>query len=279
MPQELRRILLGLAGGPFDDQICSFVFGMAATSKATVACQLIRPMEDDPGVLLACGFSGDAFRHFIESAEKSLLELDAVARQALEKAHQAFPVVEFEYQHSFRGDSYEFASQGWGADVVILAHPALMNAKYYLSVVVEAITYSGRPVLLLPSRLPEDLLASVAFIWRYDSHSSAAMAITLPVLKAARKLTILSLRDSDAYETPITVPLQYLKAHGIEAQHVMVDLIPHHADQAVDGCCAEIGASLLIGSGVMDSDLEDYFVTGVVRRAKGQPQRPLLIIG
>ena len=279
MSYALRRILLGLSGGQYDSQTALFVFGLAALPGAKVVCRLIRPMKDDPEVLMASGFTGAAFRHFIDSAERTAMELDAVARLALAQAHERHAGVSFDYRLPSSGDSYEFASQGWGADLVILAHPALMQLQYYRLVVEEAIIHSGRPVLLLPEVLPRDLLANVVFCWRYDSASAAAMAITLPLLRAAGKLTIISLRDSDDREEAVAEPLEYLQAHGVAVDHVLVDLVPRHADQAIDGYCAAIGASLLIVGGVMDSDLEDYVMTGAVRRVKGKPQRPVLIIG
>ncbi|NDE57642.1 MAG: hypothetical protein EBY15_09480 [Gammaproteobacteria bacterium] len=98
MATDIRRILFGMSGVQHDGNNSHFVFELAKLIGAEIQCQLICPIADDPELLLACGFTGNAFRSFIDSVAKTTEELDGMARTALSQSQQSYPGVHFSYE-------------------------------------------------------------------------------------------------------------------------------------------------------------------------------------
>ena len=277
MATDIRRILFGMSGVQHDGNNSQFVFDLAKSIGAEVQCQLICPIADDPELLMACGFTGNAFRSLIESAAKTIEELDGMARTALSQAQQLYPGIHFSYVVPDAATGRSLAQMAWASDLVILAHPSLMKAQYYWSVVEETILESGRPVLLLPEILPQQLIGHVGIIWRNDSRSAQALSASLAMIKAADKVSILNVDLHEEGDRALELPLEFLRLHGVHAEAANLNDSHHRLDRLVEEYSVNAEVTLWVTGGGLSSGFNDHLISNLIRRSPAKAQRAILI--
>ncbi|TSA03884.1 MAG: hypothetical protein D4R76_03935 [Methylococcus sp.] len=277
MATDIRRILFGMSGVQHDGNNSQFVFDLAKSIGAEVQCQLICPIADDPELLMACGFTGNAFRTLIESAAKTIEELDGMARTALSQAQQLYPGIHFSYAVPDAATGRSLAQMAWASDLVILAHPSLMKAQYYWSVVEETILESGRPVLLLPEILPQQLIGHVGILWRNDSRSAQALSASLAMIKAADKVSILNVDLHEEGDRALELPLEFLRLHGVHAEAANLNDSHHRLDRLVEEYSVNAEVTLWVTGGGLSSGFNDHLISNLIRRSPAKAQRAILI--
>jgi hypothetical protein len=279
MNNELKQLAVGLSGSKFDAMVMQLAMRLAQKTQAKVDAYLIRPVPDDPQLLLASGFLGETFKTFFEQAEKTIAAFDRTARASFELSKADFPTVTASYHNPLKDLAREFATAVWAADLAIMAHPALVNLHYYKNAVLDAIADSARPVLLLPEEKRIGDFKNMLMLWRADTNHAQALSAALPMLALADKVTILSRDDEDCINPGGEVAMQYLNAHHINTHAMTVDTETRLTPKVIEALCDEHDISLLVIGGGLQSDLIDSFVTGIGRRASRKPNRALLAIG
>jgi hypothetical protein len=279
MNSNLKQLAVGLSGSHFDEIVMKLAMQLAERTHASLDAYLIRPVPDDPQLLMASGFLGETFKSFFEQAEKTISAFDGTARASFDAVKLAFPSVNASYHNPLKDLAREFTTAVWSADLAIMAHPALVNLHYYKNAVLDTIADSARPVLLLPDEKHLGDFKHVLLMWRSDTHHAQALSAALPMLALADKVTIVSRDDEDCFNPSGEVAMQYLSAHGINAQTVTVDTDTRITPKIVETLCDEHKISLLVIGGGLQSDLIDSFVTGIGRRASKKPNCALLAIG
>lgn len=279
MNTVLKQLAVGLSGSHYDEMVMRLVMQLAQRTQASIDTYLIRPVPDDPQLLLASGFLGETFKTFFEEAEKTIATFDGSARASFAHAKAEFPNVNASYHNPLKDLAREFATAVWTADLAIMAHPALVNLHYYKNAVLDTIADSARPVLLLPEESLVGDLKHVLLLWRADTHHAKALSAALPMLALSDMVTLVSRDDEDSVNSGAAAPLQYLKAHGINAEAVTVDTDTRLTPKVIEKLCDERDISLLVIGGGLQSDLIDSFVTGIGRRASRKPNRSILAIG
>lgn len=278
MATEIRRILFGMSGIQHDSNNSQFVFELAQGLGAEIQSQLICPIADDPELLLACGFTGNAFRSLIESAARTTEELDRVARAALLLSQQKYPAVHFDYELPDVGTGQSLANKAWAADLVVLAHPSLMKAQYYWSVVEDTILESGRPVLLLPEILPQRLTSHISILWRNDVNSARALSACLGIISLADKVSILNLDVHEENEKNLSIPLEFLELHGVSAVAAACSSSMQRTEKKVEAYGNEAAVSLWVGGGGLTGGFNDHFFGHLIRRSYAKAQKAILVI-
>jgi len=279
METSLRQIAVGLSGSDYDNVTSVVVMELAQRTLAKVDMYLIRPMSDDPQLLMSSGFSGNAFRGFIEHSEKIIVEFDKTAHQAFEAAKADFPEVEARYHDPFSNRSRLFSTVVWAADLAVMTHPALVNVHYYKAAVLDAIADSGRPILLLPEGKNLGNFKHMLIVWRSDTRHAQALATSLPILRLADEVTVMSHDDGDFTLPGGDVAGQYLTAHGIKVRNVVIKANERFTRASIDAYCDKNDISMIIMGGGLQSDLVDQYVTDSRHSATQKPLRAILALG
>lgn len=278
MNTELKQLAVGLSGSQFDEMVMQLAMKLAQRTHASVDAYLIRPIPDDPQLLMASGFLGETFKTFFEQAEKTITAFDRLARTSFDTVKTAFPSVSASYHNPLKELTREFTTAVWSADLAIMAHPALVNLHYYKNTVLDTIADSARPLLLLPEENRLGDFKNVLMLWRADTHHAQALSAALPMLALADQVTIVS-RDEESLHPGGTVAMQYLIAHGVNAKSVTLETESRLTPTIIETLCDKCDISLLVISGGLQSDLIDSFVTDVRGRVSKKPNRALLVIG
>ncbi len=279
MQTTIRQMAIGLSGSKYDAITMHQAMRLAQRIGSSVDAYLIRPVPDDPQLLLASGFLGETFQRFVAQAEKTIAEFDQTARTSFDIAKADFPTVTSHYHNPLKDLAREFATMVWASDLAVMAHPALVNLHYYKTAVLDVIADSARPLLLLPEEKRIGDFKHVLMVWRADTHHARALASALPMLSFADKVTLLSVSDEDYLSPGSEVAMHYLRTHGIEAQDLTLNNDARLTPKLIDAICDERDISLVVVGGGLQSDLIDSFVTGIGRRAARRPARSILALG
>jgi nucleotide-binding universal stress UspA family protein len=280
MLMGIKRILLGVTGTHFDDVCCSYAFSLASRYGAAVDVRLIRPMADDPAVLMASGFTGSAFRHFIESIDHTVTELDRMARDVVAVHAARYPDVVYDYHNPAYNDLDSLASEGIASDLIVLAHPALIKLHYYREAVEHAIVNSGRPVLLMTKSATDALFRHVVFVWRNDAITALSMMMCLPLLSMAESITLATVVDDLHAESRMPDKgVAYFAQHGLHVSQVSLPREGKRDHQVIDDYCDQVEASLVVSGVVVHSDNREFFFSSTASRMLASARHPLLLIG
>lgn len=279
MSTSIKQLTIGLSGSKHDSTVMHLAMRLAKKTQASVDAYLIRPLPDDPQLLLASGFLGETFEHFVAQAEKTIAQFDRTARSSFEIAQKDYPVITARYHNPLKDLAREFATVIWASDMAIMMHPALVNLHYYKTAVLDAIANSGRPLLLLPEDKRIGDFKDALMVWRADTLHAKALASALPMLALADSVTVLSVTDEDYLSPGSELAMRYLQNHGIKVQDLSLPNDGRLTPKLINAICDEREISLLAIGGGLQSDLIDSFVTGIGRRAAHKPTRPILAIG
>jgi len=132
------------------------------------------------------------------------------------------------------------------ADMIAVAKPDV-DRNLGTNTLKAALFSTGRPVMMCPEAkagAPNLLGMNIAIAWDGSLESSRSVMSTLPLLAAADKVTIFTVRAKAVSVTPEELKV-YLAAHNIDANLEVVDPKPNVAQALLDGA-ADVGADLLV---------------------------------
>ena len=165
------------------------------------------------------------------------------------------------------------AVHGRLADVIVVPRPE-RDQNFGLNTLEAALFSTGRPVLMCPPGSPSALGAHVAVAWNGSAEASRAVAMGMPVLASASRVTILSV-GSEAAEIGPDKLAAYLGSHGIEADIVAKD--EGRIAQTLLAACAEHGADMLLMGAYGQSRQLEMVMGGVTQHIVDHADLPVLM--
>ena len=168
------------------------------------------------------------------------------------------------------------ARHGRLADLIVVGRPTETSNVSTTLTLNAALFDTGRPVFVTPPGGAPDFGKHVAISWNGSAQSARAVGSALPLIAAAKKVTVLT-ADSDRTSAARAPELaSYLEWHGIK---------PDTRTFAVDGRqpvgtallaeCADAGADLLVMGAYTHSRMRQLILGGVTRRVLEEAQIPL----
>jgi len=145
--------------------------------------------------------------------------------------------------------------------------------------IVDAVLFdSGRPVVVVPPKLPANILDHVLVAWNGSLEASRAVAGAMPLLHAARQVSVFTAAshgDDPAVDCDLAEALRW---HGITAEC----LSPHTEDRSVGEAllraASERRASMLVMGGYTHGRVRQMFLGGVTRHVLRHAEIPLLLM-
>jgi nucleotide-binding universal stress UspA family protein len=139
------------------------------------------------------------------------------------------------------------------ADLIAVAQPDV-DRNLGTNTLKAALFRSGRPVLMCPPKdaPPTALGVSVAVAWNGSAEAARALAQSMPVIRHASKVTLLTNGSDAGPGTTIQDVLEYLAAHGVTAEIVKFDS-GKSVPKALLAAAKASGADMLIMGAYGDS--------------------------
>lgn len=279
METGYKRILLGLGGTAGDRSCATLAFALAKRLRADLQAWLIRPESEDPAVLTASGYTGKAFRSLASGVEAHAREIEAIARTAFEASQGKHTTVSAEFRVLEGGRLHLLVEAVRIVDLAVLPHPQLMPVRYYRHAVEHLVTFSGRPVMLLPARLPADITGHVVLLWKDDARAATALSLCRPLLRLARRVTVLAITEPDQSAGFPDQAKEYLAAHGVQATAVSRSRAGQRVDEAIDAQAEDLGATLLIAGATLNGRIREWLHTSVTGHVLYDLRLPIVLVG
>ncbi len=239
--------------------------------------------------ILGDGMSGAVVSQMIDSLretaktrrdEASRIFDDLCVRKGLAVIGSAEPLKDGEFGVSFTHvvgiEADEVSRRGVLADLTVLARPEV-DSDLDLSQSLDAALFdTGRPVLLVPASVPEDLLKTVAIAWDGSREAARSVAIALPLLKQAQKVVVLTARESAVKAEPSELT-NYLGGHGIDAKTWAFTPGEEAVGAALLIEASKADASLLIMGAYGHSRLREMVLGGATRSVVNEAELPVFM--
>jgi nucleotide-binding universal stress UspA family protein len=140
-----------------------------------------------------------------------------------------------------------------------------------------AIYSTGRPTVVVPDRLTADPLDHVMVAWNGSLEAARAVAGALPLLEAARRVSIFTVRENPREPDHLAALLAHLASHGIEAERVVpscrsAEIGPRLLETAAGG-----GASMIVMGAYTHHRVREAFLGGVTLHVLEHAEIPLVM--
>ncbi|HTC17847.1 MAG TPA: universal stress protein [Stellaceae bacterium] len=162
-------------------------------------------------------------------------------------------------------------------DLAVLGRSDRVVDEPHSDAIEQTLLVSGRPVFLAPAKPLKALGDNVALGWNGSPEAVRALAASLPVLAAARAVTIISI--GDAKTSDATEAVAYLGWHGVTARHRQVPAVPGVGPgQQLLSAAREADADLLVMGGYGRGPWREMFFGGATRELVAASLLPLLLV-
>jgi len=137
---------------------------------------------------------------------------------------------------------------------------------------------TGRPVLVVPAGGAVDFGKHIAISWNGSAQSARAVSAAMPLIRAAKKVTVLT-ADSDRTSSAASSELVgYLEWHGIKAGAKTFQASSQQSiGEGLLAECADAKADLLVMGAYTHSRMRQLILGGVTRHVLEESSLPLFM--
>ncbi len=163
------------------------------------------------------------------------------------------------------------------ADVIVVPKPDI-DRNLGTNTLKAALFNTGRPVLMVPDNKegPKSLGRNVTIAWNGSLESSRAVTMTLPILRSAKKVTILSSGGEPAAASAEKLQ-EYLRAHEIESTITRFSG-SGNVGKSLLSLSAELGADCLIMGAYGDSHERETVFGGNTQHVVDKADMPVILV-
>lgn len=163
------------------------------------------------------------------------------------------------------------------ADIVIMPRP--LKTSPPPQSFEAAVRETGRPVLMVPRKTVQSVLASrIGIGWNNSKEAAQAVAAALPCLRSAEAVTVL-VTEKRAHRRPSADELvTYLKCHDIVATTNLLDVSNRSVGEALLAHSKDINLDLLVVGGYSRNRLRDMVMGGVTRHLLQHAHLPVMLV-
>ncbi len=163
------------------------------------------------------------------------------------------------------------------ADVIVVPKPDI-DRNLGTNTLKAALFNTGRPVLMVPDKkdAPESLGQNVTIAWNGSLESSRAVTMTLPILRSAKSVTILSSGGEPAAASAEKLQ-EYLRAHEIEST-ISRFSGSGNVGKTLLSLSTELGADCLIMGAYGDSHERETVFGGNTQHVVDKAVMPVILV-
>jgi nucleotide-binding universal stress UspA family protein len=174
------------------------------------------------------------------------------------------------------GDQF-VGSHGRVFDVTVLGRPGENAQSPRLSTYEACLFESGRPILLAPPTALPKIGENVLIAWNHSTEQARTNAFALPLLRGAKKVTILTVEGGSVVGPTDQQVKRYLHLNGIEADTVTINPGNRNAGEVILSHAEQLGCDLLIKGAYTQSRLRQMIFGGATRHILAHAKLPVLM--
>ena len=286
-----RSILVPLDGTEADDRALACAYQIAKISNSHLNVLHVQADSKEAVPLLGEGMSGAMIEEMIDLADRDANERSKLAHQKFDKFVADHDVTILERpvgEESLNSPSVhwvekigredEIVSRGGRiSDLTIMARPKSDTERPSLMTLHAAIFETGKPVLIVPPEMPAEMGKRILVAWNGTSEAAAAVAASLPFLKRAEAITVLTVETEKALNRISGEELlRNLAWHGVTATTLGVSPGVDSVRATILAQCEQMNADLLVTGAYTHSRLIQIILGGVTRHLIAEAKIPVL---
>ncbi len=283
------KILAPLTGGPRDEIVLAAAFAAAKPFNAHVEALFVRPDPVEAMPFYGEGMSSAVVQEIMDASKSASGKASQAASAALAIAAEGCgaTVLASPQQRGCVSGSYREV-QGNFADCVTLAArlsdlvvfgPLKEGDRPGLSEAFQAtLIETGRPIFLVSQPPRPDFYKAIAVGWNGSMASAHAVTASLPFLKLASRIDILTVKQANSEPIAVDELKAYLELRGIQSSERQLDGGTRAVADVLVDAAVKSGAGMLVAGGYGHSRLRELFITGVTRRVVAQADIPCFLV-
>jgi nucleotide-binding universal stress UspA family protein len=221
---------------------------------------------------LVAGFEREAK----ERAERATAQFQAfAARHQLPRTAAAGPSADWRIE--LAGGQTAVGSAGRVYDLLVLGRPLKDSMTPSMAALETALFESGRPILVAPPTAPAALGRRVVIAWNCSSETARTVAMTMPFLKQAERVTVLTVEKGTVPGPSGDLLARSLERHGIACDFKDVPGDQRSPGQAILEESAALGADLLLKGAYTHSRLRQMIFGGATSHILAEAELPVLM--
>jgi nucleotide-binding universal stress UspA family protein len=162
-------------------------------------------------------------------------------------------------------------------DITVIGRPEQRVSGPRLLTMDAALFDSGRPVLIAPPAAPASIGSNVVIAWNRSTETARCVALALPVLEAARSITVMTVEGSGVPGPDGQELADYLAQRGIKARAITVDPGKRTAGETVLEEAAALECDLLVKGAFTQSRLRQIIFGGATRHILESAEIPVFM--
>jgi nucleotide-binding universal stress UspA family protein len=204
---------------------------------------------------------------------ESFMQTRYVSRSAGTKGSPSFGWLE----EAPEGESF-VGSYGRVFDVTVMNRPDTDTSGLHYRAIESALFESGRPILLSPPSPPRQIATNVLVAWNCSTEQARATAFSMPLLRLAARVTVLTVIGGTGVPGPSTEQLiRYLQRNGIAAEPLTVELDGRTTGQAILATAESLSCDLLVKGAYTQTRLRQMIFGGATQHILANAALPVLL--
>lgn len=187
--------------------------------------------------------------------------------------------VSWEWLHFDGSAAQMLVEQGRLADLIVVSRPPTRRgANEPLPIAADVALYGRAPVLVVPEETTSlDCAGTAVIAWNGSAEAANALRLSVPMLKEAGAVHIVTVDSADGSDLPSTAACRYLSRHGIHAELHETTRRNNSASEAIVGVAEMLGAAYLVMGAYGRSRLSEMVLGGTTRAMLQRTVIPVLI--
>jgi nucleotide-binding universal stress UspA family protein len=174
------------------------------------------------------------------------------------------------------GDQF-VGSYGRVFDVTVLGRPGESAQSPRLSTYEACLFESGRPILLAPPNPPATMGENVLIAWNHSTEQARTNAFALPLLRGAKKVTILTVEGGSVVGPTGDQVKRHLHLNGIAADTTTINPGNRNSGEVILSQAEKLGCDLIIKGAYTQSRLRQMIFGGATRHILAHTKLPVLM--
>lgn len=284
-----RYILVPATGAKTDAPVFRAALGVARLQAGHLAFLHVgMDVQRVTMPIASAEFGGGAgIAEIIEALTQEAAARHDRAKDAVEAfcSHEAIPMSatpmdaapSAEWRAETGDEAHWMAVHGRIADLLVLGR-SREGGAIPMDVMDAAVMETGRPVLIVPARPPEQIGQTIAIAWKDAAEAASAVAAAMPLLARAQRVVILSIDEDTRTDADACERLrQALVWHN---RSTTVRCLPAADGEPADTLlrlAGSLGADLLVIGGYGHSRMREVVFGGFTRRVLQAADLPVLM--
>jgi nucleotide-binding universal stress UspA family protein len=234
-------------------------------------------VEPVSGIAISGAFEGDTAKQ-IHGEFENFMRAHGVPRMA---AADRLASHSYDWPRDEPAEDDFIGRRGRVFDLIVLGKPGPEPQNPRMAAMEAALFESGRPVLIVPSVVPQSIGKNVLVAWNDSTEQAHTNAFALPLLRRADKVTVLTVEGGSASAASCERAALHLRQNGVKATALLIKSGTRHSGEASGEIileqAAKLGCDLVVKSAYTQSRLRQMIFGGATRHILGNATLPVFM--